>query len=88
MILWSPDSKYLAFSGNYPTSKQRGLWLFSTANGSLSMIASGKVIPELWTSDGKGIVALKCGDETCSQVVEFDLSKWIGETTSVDSQGK
>ena len=75
IIKWSPDSKYVAFIGQYGSSKQAGLWLYSMESDSILNIADGKFQDILWNTDNRSLTAIHCDDKHyCSQIEEYDLS--------------
>ena len=75
IIKWSPDSKYVAFIGQYGSSKQAGLWLYSIESDSILNIADGKFQDILWNTDNTGLTAIHCDDKHyCSQIEDYDLS--------------
>lgn len=78
IIKWSPDSKYVAFIGQYGSFKQDGLWLYSIESDSILNIAKGKFQDILWNPDNKGLIAIRCDDNHyCSQIEEYDLSNIV-----------
>jgi len=75
VIKWSPDSNYVAFIGQYGSSKQAGLWLYSMKSDSILNIAEGKFQDILWNTDNRSLTAIHCDDKHyCSQIEEYDLS--------------
>jgi len=75
IIKWSPDSRHIAFIGEYGSFKQTGLWLYSIDTNSVLNIAEGTFQDILWNPDNKGLFAIRCDDNHyCSQVEEYDLA--------------
>lgn len=73
-LVWSPDSRYIAFLGQSGLLKQRGIWLYSTKTNTVSKISIGKYRNFIWRSETE-IVAIQCEDTfVCNQVVQFDVS--------------
>jgi len=78
IIKWSPDSKHIAFIGQYGYFKQDGIWLYTLANNSVINISNGNYRDILWTSDGKGLIAIYCKQiHNCSQIDEYDLTSVV-----------
>jgi hypothetical protein len=72
---WSPDSRYIAFIGKYGATKQDGVWLYSIENDSIVNIATGKFRYVLWNPENEILFAIKCDNDQCSQILEYDLSE-------------
>lgn len=78
IIKWSPNSKQIAFIGQYGNLKQDGIWLYSLDTDSVIGIAEGKFQDILWKPDGKGLIAIRCDDSNyCSQIQEYNLTSVI-----------
>jgi hypothetical protein len=74
-IEWSPDSKYIAFTGQYGSSKQDGIWLYSLDTDSVIKIAKGRFRGILWAPEGKSLIAIRCQDTNyCPQIEEYGLT--------------
>lgn len=59
-LVWSPDSQWLAFIGEYSKLRTRGLWLYSINSGKKFLVASGKFRDIAWSPDGNKIAATIC----------------------------
>jgi hypothetical protein len=59
-LIWSPDSKWLAFIGEYGILKTRGLWLYSSDSGKIYPVATGEFDNITWSPDGSKIAATIC----------------------------
>jgi len=57
-IRWSPDGKYLLFSGCAGPMQRCGLWLYTLESKSLSLVAEGDFQDFIWVTDKK-VVAIK-----------------------------
>ena len=78
VVRWSPDSKFIAFIGEYGGQNNGGVWLYSLENHSVVNVAKGKFQDIIWSSDGLNIIAIECADNLyCSKIEEYDLSKII-----------
>lgn len=74
LIQWSPDSAYIAFIGGHGFWKERGLWLYSVKDNSVTSISAGIFQALAWTSREK-LAAIECEDfEICRNVLEYDLT--------------
>ncbi len=69
-LIWSPDSTWLAFVGEYGASKMHGLWLYSTNLRKVYFIASGIFENIAWSPDGNRIAATKCESNHPNQICE------------------
>lgn len=67
-IRWSPDSKYLLFSGCAGARRKCGLWIYSLETKSLSLVAEGEFYDYTWVTNEK-VVAIK-----------FDVDKYLEES--------
>jgi dipeptidyl aminopeptidase/acylaminoacyl peptidase len=74
---WSPDSKYLAFIGQSGKSEEDGIWLYSVEEDTIVNIATGKFQDILWNPEKTSLFAIKCDDDYCSQILEYDLEEVI-----------
>jgi len=79
-LIWSPDSNWLAFIGEYSILKTHGLWLYSISSRKIYPVASGKFENIAWSTDGTKIAATICEPNhpnlLCDryEVWEFDVS--------------
>jgi len=79
-LIWSPDSKWFAFIGEYGILKTRGLWLYSIDSGKISPVVSGRFRKIAWSPDGNKIAATICEPNhpnlPCDryEVWEYDVS--------------
>lgn len=78
-LIWSPDSKWLAFIGEYGILKTRGLWLYSVNSGKIYPVVSGGFRNIAWSPDGNKIAATICvpdPDLLCNryEIWEYDVS--------------
>jgi Eukaryotic translation initiation factor eIF2A len=81
IIKWSPDSKAIAFIGQYGNFKEDGIWLYSLESDSILNIAKGKYQDILWDRDGEKITAIRCDEnQYCSKVEEYDLTNFMHPT--------
>ena len=63
---WSPDGKWLAFSGREDLSDEDKLWLFSVESQSIIPITSGDIKSIAWSPDGSQMAAIVQCNKTCS----------------------
>ena len=78
LIQWSPDSTHIAFIGAYGFWKERGLWLYSLKDQSITLVGKGQIQGLAWTSN-KSLAAIHCEDiGKCAQVFEYDLTSVTG----------
>ncbi len=79
IIEWSPDSKYIAFIGEYGNNRQEGIWLFSVENNSITSIDQGEFQDVLWgNKNSNSIFAIKCnGHLNCKEIIEYKLNDLI-----------
>lgn len=76
-LIWSPESKYIAFLAKSGFLKQEGIWLYSTKTNTISKVSIGNYRNILWRSETE-IVAIECEDTfVCNQVVQFDISSLL-----------
>ena len=74
VLSWSPDSKIIAFIGEYGYFKENGIWLYSLENNSVVKVGKGKFQDILWADDSKSLFAIQCDNNLyCSTIEEFDL---------------
>ncbi len=78
-LIWSPDSKWLTFIGEYGILKTRGLWLYSVDSGKIYPVVSGGFRNIAWSPDGNKIAATICvpdPDLLCNryEIWEYDVS--------------
>lgn len=82
-LKWSPDSKWLAFTGRYGTLNRYGLWVFSLGHNETHLVATGDLRFATWSPDGNVIAAVLCAEKdiTCvnSEVWKFDISGLIAQ---------
>ena len=68
-IRWSPDSKYLLFSGCAGARRKCGLWIYSLEAKTLTLVAEGEFFEDyVWHKDSS-IVAIK-----------FEIDKYLEES--------
>jgi hypothetical protein len=68
-IRWSPDSKYLLFSGCAGARQKCGLWIYSLEAKTLTLVTEGEFFEDyIWNKD-LSIVAIK-----------FDINKYLEES--------
>lgn len=74
-LAWSPDGRWLAFSGDV-TGSGRGAWLFDTTNSTLRRFTGLRVFELAWSPDGREIAAIESStDPNVSRRIHvFDLS--------------
>jgi hypothetical protein len=78
-LIWSPDSNWLAFVGEYGILRTHGLWLYSINSRTAALVASEKIENIAWSPDGSKIAATICEtnhpDLLCSryEVWEYDV---------------
>ena len=78
-LIWSSDSNWLAFIGEYGILKTRGLWLYSINSGKIFPVVSGQFRNIAWSPDGSKISATICGpnqtEVLCKhyEIREFDI---------------
>lgn len=75
IVKWSPDSKYIAFIGQYGDTKQDGFWLYSLGTDSITRIDKGSFQDILWDQNtSEKIYAIKCKDSLdCREIFEYNL---------------
>lgn len=84
-LIWSPDSNWLAFVGEYGVLRTHGLWLYSGKTGELSLVAPGKFENIAWSTDGRKIAATICDQGQASllcnqyEIWEFNVGGIIRE---------
>jgi hypothetical protein len=59
-LIWSPDSNWLAFVGEYGISRTHGLWIYSISSRKVDLVAPGEFENIAWFPDGKKIAATVC----------------------------
>jgi hypothetical protein len=80
-LTWSPDSKWLAFIGDYGTLKAHGIWVYSVESGKIYPVVSGDFSRIAWSPDGKKIAGTICESNhpitLCDryEIWEYDISK-------------
>lgn len=67
-IRWSPDNKYLLFSGCTGVNRKCGLWIYSLESKSISLVAEGNFMDYIW-GKASSIIAIK-----------FDINKYLEES--------
>jgi hypothetical protein len=76
-LAWSPDGKWIAFSGKYEEKyEQEGLWILNVSTGELHFLAEGDFERPSWSPDGTRIAALLRTENIYdfpSQIAIFDL---------------
>lgn len=84
MLVWSPDSQWLAFTGDIRSSKD-SLWLISADGSTLQLVDKGGNVnsyPDFngwnWLNNQE-IIATRCLDSNCDQaeVVKYDVSEIV-----------
>lgn len=78
-LIWSPDSKWLAFIGYYGILKTEGIWVYSVESGKIYPVVSGDFSRISWSPDGSKIAATSCvpaPDLLCDryEIWEYDMS--------------
>lgn len=79
-LSWSPNSKWLAFIGDYGIFRTRGIWLYSIESGQIYPVISGDFSRMVWSPDGSKIAATICEpdhpDLLCDryEIWEYDVS--------------
>jgi hypothetical protein len=79
-LIWSPDSKWLAFIGDYGLTRKHGILLYSINSGKIYPVVSGDFNRIAWSPDGNKIAATICEPNhpnlLCDryEVWEYDLS--------------
>lgn len=78
-LIWSPDSKWLAFIGHYGILKTEGIWVYSVESGKIYPVVSGDFSRMAWSPDGNKIAATSCvpdPDLFCDryELWEYDVS--------------
>ena len=80
LLAWSPNSKNIAFIGEYGFLKQYGIWLYSLETNTVSLVSPGIFNGLLWSPDGKKLVAIGCiKDNQCSHIEEYDLTNIMNQ---------
>ena len=59
-LAWSPDSKQLAFIGNYGIFQTRGILIHSVESGKIYPVVSGNFSRIAWSPDSNKIAATIC----------------------------
>jgi WD40 repeat protein len=79
-LIWSPDSKWLAFIGTYGILKTHGIWMYSVETGKIYRVASGEFSQIAWSPAGNKIAAAICEPDhpnlLCNryEIWEYDVS--------------
>ena len=79
-LTWSPDSKWLAFIGDYGLIRRHGIWLYSIESGKIYPIVSGDFSRIAWSPDGTKIAATVCEPNHLNilcdryEIWEYDMS--------------
>lgn len=74
-LAWSPNGKYLSFTGKYGFPVRRyGLWILTLESKEVYFIDED-VTKSVWRNDGKSIVGMKCFNDSCSkpEIWEYSL---------------
>lgn len=73
ILHWSPNSKSIAFLGEYGALNRDGLWLYLLKEDRVINIARGHFRDFLWVDD-KTLVAIKCDDDFwCGEIFKYTL---------------
>lgn len=79
-LTWSPDSKWLAFIGQYGMLKAKGIWMYSVESGRIYPVVPGDFSRIAWSPDGTKIAATICEPDhpnlLCDryEIWEYDVS--------------
>jgi hypothetical protein len=79
-LIWSPDSNWLAFIGDYGLLRKHGIWLYSIESGEMYLLASGDFSHIAWSPNGSKIAAMICEPQhpnlLCNryEIWEYDVS--------------
>jgi hypothetical protein len=75
ILEWSPNSKSIAFIGEYGVLKQEGIWLYVFEENRIINIAKGNFKDFLWLNDST-LVAIKCDDNVwCGEILEYSMEE-------------
>lgn len=75
-LAWSPDGKYISFTGKYGFPKRYGLWVLNLESKNVYLIDSN-ITGSVWRNDGKSIVGIKCIGNSCEQQEIWEY--WLKE---------
>lgn len=79
-LAWSPNSRWLAFIGDYGFIRTYGIWLYSIESGKIYPVVSGDFSRIAWSPDGSKFAARICEpnhpDLLCDryEIWEYDVS--------------
>ncbi|MBL8098509.1 MAG: PD40 domain-containing protein [Anaerolineales bacterium] len=82
LLVWSPDSKWLAFIGEYGIFKTQGLWLYSVDEDKIFFVDGGDFDEIAWSPNGKTIAATLC-DPNNTEVLCEEYEIWEYDVISI-----
>jgi hypothetical protein len=80
-LAWSPDSKWLLFTGTSAKGNEEGIWLTDIAEKKLYLVARGSFTHLTWTDDKNSFVAIKAENDK-SALLQFSVQRLLEQSAS------